>query len=340
MHKDFSKYFFIATFFIFTQVNALVSLEKQAYLPFNILIQDHKISHHVVVVDKSTHELHVFENDQGIPVLKKTFKIATGKFKGDKQVQGDKKTPEGIYTFQKFISSKELISRYGKEGEIYGAGAFTLDYPNYFDLFAGKTGGGIWLHSTNDESRISKGLDSRGCVVSIDKDLFAISEFIELEKTPIIIQQEMTYMEKSAWLTLRTEIQEFINGWQNSWQTKDFKKYINYYHKKKYSDSFRKNYRQFKDYKKAVFSKPGSYEITLDNISVLRHGANIRVQFLQDYKSASIKDIGLKTLFLSQTETYEWKIIHETWRKFDSELIANFSPSQRFFTENEMVLNQ
>lgn len=321
--------------FSFAQEN----LSNLEYLPENVLMQDSKISHHVVLVDKSTHKLHVYENNSSYPKLLKTFPIATGKYKGDKQVQGDKKTPEGIYTFLDFYSSANLISRYGKEGEIYGAGAFTMDYPNYFDLRAGKTGGGIWLHSTNDESRISKGLDSRGCVVSVDRDLFRISEYIQLGKTPIIVQQEMKFMEKSAWIDLRNEIQTMVSKWHRAWENKDFANYISYYHKKRYSDSFRKTYSAFRDYKRAVFSKPGSYRIDIDNISILRHKENIRIQFVQNYESNTIQDIGLKTLYVSRTDEYEWKIIHEKWQKINSNDLTAFIPSQRFFNDKEMVLN-
>ncbi len=315
------------------------TLKKSKFLPENILIQDSKISHHVIVVDKSTHELHIYENDLGIPKRVKTFRIATGEFKGDKRVQGDKRTPEGIYTFQEFIPRQELLDRYGKEGEIYGIGAFTMDYPNYFDIRDGKTGGGIWLHSTNDNSRILRGLDSRGCIVSVDEELTEISQYIQLEKTPIIVQQEMKFMEKSAWLKLRADIQELVNNWQQAWQSKDFQSYIKFYHPKRYSDSFRKNFRQFSDYKRAVFSKPGDYTIRIDNISVLRHKNNIRIQFLQDYKSNTIEDIGLKTLYVTLTDTYEWKIIHEKWQKIDDSTLTAFTPSQRFFSEKDMVLN-
>ena len=48
--------------------------------------------------------------------------MATGKKKGDKRVSGDRKTPEGVYNFQQFLPAKELLRRYGKEGEIYGSG--------------------------------------------------------------------------------------------------------------------------------------------------------------------------------------------------------------------------
>jgi len=169
------------------------------FLPSNILMMDSKFSHHILVVEKSTHKLHLYENDGTFPKLVKTFSTATGKFKGDKTTNGDHKTPEGIYTIYEFLSKDELLRRHGSYAEIYGNGAFPMDYPNFIDSRSGKSGGGIWLHSTDDDNRISKGLDSRGCVVVQNADLKELSKYIELKNTPIIVVQDIFYLSKSTW---------------------------------------------------------------------------------------------------------------------------------------------
>ena len=121
---------------------SFVSAEENFY-PSNILMMDQKFSHHVILVEKATHKLHLYENKGSIPKLVKTFNTATGKFKGDKTVNGDHKTPEGIYTIYDFLSKEELFKRHGKYAEIYGPGAFPMDYPNFIDVQEGKGGGGI-----------------------------------------------------------------------------------------------------------------------------------------------------------------------------------------------------
>lgn len=306
-------------------------------MPEHILMMDDKLSHHTIVVDKSTHQLFVYENKNSQPVLLKTYSVATGKYTGDKQVQGDKKTPEGIYTFQQFISSKELIRKYGNEGRIYGAGAFTLNYPNFFDRKSQKTGGGIWLHSTNDNSRISKGLDSRGCVVAVDEDLFDISQYIEMGKSTIIITQEQKFLTLESWQKQKREIKDLLNQWRTAWQNKDIKNYLNFYHKTEYADNFRKNYREFKNYKSKVFQKKGKITVTLSAPSIHREKNQLRIQFLQTYESSTINDTGLKTLFLTQDKRYHWKIVNETWTKYTEQENIAFSPSQRYF--KDLVLN-
>jgi murein L,D-transpeptidase YafK len=217
-------------------VSVNFSLAQDNFLPSNILMMDDKFSHHVILVEKATHKLHLYENSGSTPKLVKTFNTATGKFKGNKSVNGDHKTPEGIYTIYEFLSKQELLKRHGKYAEIYGSGAFPMDYPNFIDAREGKGGGGIWLHSTDDDNRISKGLDSRGCVVVQNQDLKDISQFIEINNTPIIVVQDIFYLSQRTWGRNRKELNDAVQKWANAWQKKDFETYINSYDQQLFFD--------------------------------------------------------------------------------------------------------
>jgi murein L,D-transpeptidase YafK len=302
------------------------------YLPSNILMLDDKFSHHVILVEKATHKLHLYENTGSHPKLVRTFSTATGKFKGDKSVNGDHKTPEGIYTIYDFYSKEELLRRHGKYGEIYGSGAFPMDYPNFIDKQEGKTGGGIWLHSTDDDNRISKGLDSRGCVVVQNQDLKDISQYIELNHTPIIVVQDVFYLSQNTWDRNRKELSEAVQKWANAWKTKDFDTYINSYDKDRFQDKKHGGFNSYKKYKKAVFSRADSPQIKLDFISILGTNEYAVVNLQQDYRSPVINDIGKKTLYLKKDSNYDWKIVGEVWSEVNTEPLA-FSPSKRFFKE-------
>ncbi len=302
------------------------------FLPSNILMMDQKFSHHVILVEKSTHKVFLFENSETNPHLLKTFNTATGKFKGDKSVNGDHKTPEGIYSMNEFLSKEELFKRHGKYAEIYGAGAFPMNYPNFIDERAGKTGSGIWLHSTHDDSRISKGLDSRGCVVMQNADLRAISEYIEIQSTPIIVVQDVHYLTKSTWERNRKDISDAVTKWAKAWQSKDFETYISGYDSQKFYDKSKGSYSSFKAYKKSVFSRADSPNIKLEFISIMSNLDYAVVHLQQDYQSSVINDIGKKTLYLKQDANYEWKIVGELWSKSGPNNIA-FTPSKRFFKD-------
>jgi murein L,D-transpeptidase YafK len=302
------------------------------YLPSNILMMDYKFSHHVILVEKATHKLHLYENSNSGPRLVKTFNTATGKLKGDKSSSGDHKTPEGIYTIYDFLSKQELLRRHGQYAKIYGSGAFPMDYPNFIDQREGKSGGGIWLHSTDDDNRISKGLDSRGCVVVQNQDLRDISEYIELNHTPIIVVQDVFYLSKSTWERNRKDINDTIQAWSKAWQSKDFDTYIASYDQGKFRDKKHGNYYGYKAYKKAVFSRADGPQIKLDFISIFATGSYAVVNLQQDYRSAIINDIGKKTLYLEKDQNYDWKIVGEVWSKVEDKKLA-FSPSKRFFRD-------
>ncbi len=309
-----------------------LSLAEDSFLPSNILMLDQKFSHHVILVEKATHKLHLYENKNSIPKLVKTFNTATGKFKGDKTANGDHKTPEGIYTIYEFLSKEELHKRHGKYAEIYGSGAFPMDYPNLIDLREGKSGGGIWLHSTDDDNRIYKGLDSRGCVVVQNQDLKEISQFIEINHTPIIVVQDVYHLSQSTWERNRKDISDAVQNWAKSWQTKDFDNYISSYDPEKFHDKKHGNFYNYKSYKRAVFSRPDEPQIKLDFISIFFAGEYAVVHLQQDYKSSIINDIGKKTLYLKKNLNYDWKIVGEVWSRVDSNVIA-FTPSKRFFKD-------
>lgn len=307
----------------------------QEFLPSAIYQLDKRFTHHTIVVEKSTHQLFLYEfaQDQNPKLLKK-YQIATGKITGDKLVQGDKKTPEGIYFFQRFHSSETLISKYGDTGLIYGAGAFTLNYPNEIDRRKGKTGGGIWLHSTDDDKRVSKGLDSRGCVVAVDADLKDISQYIDLTNTPTIIVQDMNFLTKETWEKNRSEILSAVNSWSTAWQQKDFDSYINSYSQTEFSHHIKGNYNQYKTYKRHVFARKDKPEINFSDISILSNGEYVVVTLVQDYNSKFIQDIGKKTLYLKKNAKYEWKIVAELFNKINREDNVAFTPSMRFFNNN------
>lgn len=293
---------------------------------------DDKFAHHVLLVEKATHKLHLYENNGTTPRLVKTYFMATGKFRGNKASEGDKKTPEGIYIFNDFLSKEELLKRHGKYAEIYGSGAFPMDYPNLIDSRAGKTGSGIWLHSTDNDNRIFKGLDSRGCVVVQNQDLKEISQYIEISGTPIVVVQDIFHLSKTTWERNRKDLKDTIDTWARAWQEKDFDTYIKSYDQYSFHDKSKGNYNSYKNYKKAVFARNDKPVIKINHLSILATDQYAVAYLEQDYQSTVINDVGRKTLYLKKDSNYDWKIVGELWEKADGNKMA-FTPSKRFFKD-------
>jgi len=319
---------------IFLLITTSLSALSDEYLPANLFELDNKFNHHVLLVEKSTHSLFLYKNtNTGIPKLLKKYQVATGKIIGNKQLQGDKKTPEGVYTFRRFHSSEQLVTKYDEAGLIYGAGAFTMNYPNEMDARDKKTGGGIWLHSTDDDNRISKGLDSRGCVVATNQDLKDISKYIELGSTSTVIVQDLHFLTRESWTKKKSELVNFFDSWIAAWQNKDFRAYINSYSQPEFAN-IRGRFRSFKNYKRRIFAKKDSPQINFDNRSILLSKDYAVITFRQHYKSKSIKDTGKKTLYLKQDDKYQWKIVSEKFHKLRNDNDTEFVPTQRFFSNS------
>jgi murein L,D-transpeptidase YafK len=83
-----------------------------AKLPANLLISPKADPHHVVLVEKATQRLFVYEF-AGDYNLVATFKCATGESPGDKEASGDRKTPEGVYFFTRAVGERYLSPTYG-----------------------------------------------------------------------------------------------------------------------------------------------------------------------------------------------------------------------------------
>lgn len=315
----------------------VVKMKDSIWYPAPLILLDGYFSHHTLVVEKSTHMLHIFKNNDGHPEYLKNYHIATGKSAGNKLTKGDFKTPEGIYHFTDFVGHDDLMKRLGESGKIYGIGSFVMNYPNPMDKRKGKTGGGIWLHSTNDETRIEKGLDSRGCVVTANNDLRDISKYIQLNKTSMVVVHELYYLKKNTWNKIRQELITLVNDWMDAWKEEDLKKYLSFYHQQEYYDNVRGNYWAFASHKKNVFLIPGSPDISINNMSIIQSSKYAVVTFKQGYKSKTIEDTGKKSLYLKKDNSYHWKIVNEIWNKIpiDSDSHAEFKPSMRFFTSSE-----
>ena len=311
----------------------------KAMLPSTLLKLDDYFSHHVIVVEKSTHKLHLYKNVAGRPELVMSMRIATGKKRGNKTFQGDHRTPEGIYQLTEFFTHQNLVEQFGPQGNIYGVGAFVLNYPNPIDSSNGKTGYGIWIHSTNDETRIELGLESRGCIVTANNKLIELSHYIELNKTSVVVVHNLNFISEEAWTIERNSIVGVLENWLDSWRNEDMDRYFSHYLPGEFRDPVRGKMPQFKRYKRAVFARPGKPTIHIDDISVMRTDQYAVVSFRQSYKSGPIDDTGRKLLYMKKDAYYNWKIASEIWTKLgiDRELTHRmaFKPSQRFFSTDD-----
>lgn len=180
----------------------------------------------VILVDKALRSMYIARLDgENIEVIKE-FKVLTGEVEGNKIKQGDKKTPEGIYYVLSHSTGEELIARYGKYAEIYGAGSFPLNYPNKVDRIHRKTGGGIWLHG------VKPNLDktfTQGCVALNNANFLDMAENVKIN-TPVIIAENLLYSDSGNYSANRNELSQILSSFINAWKNNDKAAFKNLIH--------------------------------------------------------------------------------------------------------------
>jgi lipoprotein-anchoring transpeptidase ErfK/SrfK len=167
-----------------------------------------KAIHHAIAVDTSRSRLYLFENGpQGVRLVSDHY-VSVGKQGVDKSVEGDQRTPLGVY----FVSDR--VGQ-GSLGEAFGAGAMQLNYPNLFDQLHGRTGSGIYVHGVpfNTYSRPPK--DSDGCVTLSNDELVMLMNTVPTHDTPVIITRQIHWVGDNAAQLHRAEILDAVNHWQS-----------------------------------------------------------------------------------------------------------------------------
>jgi L,D-transpeptidase YnhG len=159
---------------------------------------------HAIAVDPSRARLYLFENGAAGLRLIADFYMSVGKLGIDKAIEGDLRTPLGVYFVTNTLDPNSLK-------DLYGAGALPINYPNPYDLRRGKTGGGIWLHGvpSNQFARAPKATD--GCVAVSNPDLLSIIKTVEIRSTPVVIAPSLQWVNPN---TPSPEAKAFDTVWE------------------------------------------------------------------------------------------------------------------------------
>ena len=129
-----------------------------------------------IVIKKSSRRMYLFENQR----LIKSYRIGLGSSpKGDKKIEGDGKTPEGLY----YIDRKNPKSRYYL--------SLGISYPNTSDIAEaealGKSpGGDIFIHGQDKKPHFLKPDWTEGCISLKNGEINEIYQIVRVG-TPILI---------------------------------------------------------------------------------------------------------------------------------------------------------
>ena len=259
---------------------------------------------YALVVDTARSTLYVFENDRGSPRYLADYYISVGKNGIDKVREGDKKTPVGVYHVTSSMPREKLA-------DLYGAGAFPINYPNEWDRREGRGGSGIWLHGTPSDTFSRPPQASDGCVVLTNVDLEAVRQRVQVGITPVIISSGVEWVQPQALESMRQELGGALEGWRKDWETLNTDRYL-----KHYSSSFTsgtQNYRAFSAHKRQVNAGKQWVKVKVERVSMFMYPGKQKlavVTFDQDYASSNLSNkMRKRQYWLKEGST--WRIIHE-----------------------------
>ncbi len=203
------------------RVRALRERPLAGTIPSQFLALSQK-SKHAIAVDASRSRLYLFQNSTNGLNLVADYYISVGKAGTAKTVEGDQRTPLGVYYITSNLDPKSLK-------DFYGSGALPISYPNILDTRRGKTGSGIWLHGTppTQFSRSPQATD--GCVVLANPDLQRIVRTVEVKTTPVIIATQLNWVMPQSTRAESKPFEDALHGWRNAKTAGNLQQVLTYY---------------------------------------------------------------------------------------------------------------
>ncbi|MBK8072139.1 MAG: L,D-transpeptidase family protein [Ramlibacter sp.] len=145
-----------------------------------------------------------------------------GKAGVGKTVEGDQRTPLGLYFITSSLDPKSLK-------DLYGSGALPINYPNAFDVRRGKTGSGIWLHGTPSSQFSRAPLATDGCIAVANPDLDRIIRTVEIRTTPVLIDKNLTWVTDQSLAAERKAFEALLRSWAVAKSAGEHARLLTYY---------------------------------------------------------------------------------------------------------------
>lgn len=268
------------------------------------LLQFAPTQKHAIVVDASRSRVYIYENANGTPRLVDDYYTTLGKRGIEKEREGDQKTPIGVYEVTSKIPGSKLP-------DLYGWGAFPINYPNAWDRMRGKTGYGIWLHGVPSDTYARAPSASDGCIALANPDIEELGKRVQVGATPVIIADRVEWIAPDASRAERDLLMRQFEAWRSDWESLDTNRYLAHYARDFRSEGM--DIAAWQAHKKRVNTAKTWIKVSLTNMSVFRNPGKqglIVVTFDQDFRSNNFAQQARKRQYWI-TEESRWKIAYE-----------------------------
>lgn len=262
---------------------------------------------YVIVTDMVNGRLYLYRNEQGAPELIRDYYLTVGSSGFGKQIEGDNKTPVGVYEINRYIEGAELP-------DLYGKGAFPVNYPNIVDRYRKRTGYGIWLHGTPSDTYARQPWASEGCFVLSNDDLLDIGQFISADdRTPVVLSDKINWVSQTELAELKKTYFSILSAWINDWESIDTQAYLQHYSKSEFNfgrDSFKQwaaRKRKVNDNKTFI-----QVDVSLDSLFLYPGEKDMFVvKYQQHYFSNNYQGKTSKQQYWRRNSDGQWKIVYE-----------------------------
>lgn len=263
---------------------------------------------HAIIAELSTGKLRIYKRQEDHTfLLIETMETSIGKSGYGKVIEGDNKTPVGVYRIVSHLTPEQL-------DDFYGHAAYPVNYPNAWDQLKERTGFGIWLHAepVGFTEKMRPLLDSNGCIVLSNNDIDKINQYVDIGYTYIVMTPKINMVPVKRVQKLRKTLHQRIDEWQSAWETREPEPYLSFYSKD--FSNIEKNWDEWVTYKKRVNGSKQFIDIGISDIGIYAYPSEentVWIEYYQSYKSSNFESQGWKRQMWKLEADNVWRIIYE-----------------------------
>jgi len=271
-------------------------LFSDKYISFLLNNKDVKFGYYdnptnIIICYKNKRVVDVYDFNNKLQLKHQFTNILLGKNSGDKWIEGDGKTPLGVYKLKYKLNDGNL-------DDFYGPLAYPTNYPNLYDNYLGKSGHGIWIHGFPKDNPNRK-FDTKGCIALPNHELVKLSKLIDYKNSILIIDTNHLPQTNKQKISI---ILKEIFKWRYAWKYNDLKTYLSFYDDKNFKKNNKYNFQTFAKMKKFIFKHQKNKQIKFKNLKIIPYPSkdkNIyKVSFYEIFKTKHKHFEGDKILYL------------------------------------------
>jgi len=265
---------------------------------------------YALICEKESKLLHLLKFQDERFALVKSYPCIIGANGTNKKKAGDYATPKGSYFTLRYTPGSALQ-------EIYGEGAFVLNYPNFLDRKEDRQGGGIWIHGHVPGKVVGVGdlLNTKGCIAVSNDIIRELKNLLHPSGTNVSIVDKVTFVKEGSRRESLQEIRNVMDAWRQAWESGDTGKYLRYF-SKDFINGEGMNFAAFKRHKERVNSGKKFIRVKVEQMAIVfpqeQQRETAAVRFVQKYSSSNFESHS-KKLFYLKKENEGWTIFGESF---------------------------